>query len=104
MVQSLRNPADNVFDLVTVKVAGCTGVGEWYSEHTWFPGYSWKVCICPRCRAHLGWVFEPTQKTSSDPLHVKASSEGFYGLILKSLISEDFSDSLVIGLPKIQRY
>ncbi|XP_042890151.1 eukaryotic translation initiation factor 3 subunit A-like [Penaeus japonicus] len=54
MVQTLRNPADIAFDLVTVKRTGCSGIGEWYSEHSWFPGYSWKVCVCPRCKAHLG--------------------------------------------------
>ena len=28
MVQTLRNPADLAFDLVTVRRAGCSGVGE----------------------------------------------------------------------------
>ncbi|KAK7076727.1 hypothetical protein SK128_017944, partial [Halocaridina rubra] len=103
-VQTLRNPANNVFELVTLKVAGCTGVGKWYSEHTWFPDYSWKVCVCPRCKAHLGWVFEPSTRALAEPSQSKASSEGFYALILGRLISEDFSDSLVIGLPKIHQY
>ncbi|XP_064109695.1 uncharacterized protein LOC135217648 isoform X2 [Macrobrachium nipponense] len=103
VVQSLRNPADVVFYMVTVKVSGCKGIGEWYSEHTWFPGYSWKVCICPRCRAHLGWVFELTKKIQSGYVTSKSSGEGFYGLIVDSLISEDFSESLVITLPKTLR-
>ncbi|XP_068214885.1 uncharacterized protein [Palaemon carinicauda] len=103
VVQSLRNPADYVFYLVTVKVAGCKGIGEWYSEHTWFPGYSWKVCICPRCNAQLGWVFEPTEKIQSGSVTLKPSGEGFYGLIVDNLISEDFSESLVITLPKTLR-
>lgn len=102
MVQTLRNPADLAFDLVTVRKSGCSGVGEWYGEHSWFPGYLWKVCICPRCRAHLGWIFEPETKASTT--HFKASSEGFYGLILEKLITEKFSDSLLIGLPKPQQY
>ncbi|KAK8396064.1 hypothetical protein O3P69_005276 [Scylla paramamosain] len=102
MVQTLRNPADLAFDLVTVRRSGCSGVGEWYGEHSWFPGYLWKVCICPRCRAHLGWIFEPETKASTT--HFKASSEGFYGLILEKLITEKFSDSLLIGLPKHQQY
>ncbi|XP_063608478.1 protein cereblon-like isoform X2 [Penaeus indicus] len=102
MVQTLRNPADIAFDLVTVKRTGCSGVGEWYSDHSWFPGYSWKVCVCPRCKAHLGWIFEPIENTK--PSQYLASSKGFYGLILEKLISEDFSDSLLIGLPKRQRY
>ncbi|XP_069945300.1 uncharacterized protein [Cherax quadricarinatus] len=87
MVQTLRNPADVTFNLVMVKRSGCSGIGEWYSDHTWFPGYSWKVCICPRCQAHLGWVFEPVGRASIS--HFKASSEGFYGLILEKLITEE---------------
>lgn len=45
-------------------------------------------------------VFEPTTKTQGDLVPTRASEEGFYGLIVDSLISEDFSDSLVITIPK----
>ncbi|XP_042211543.1 uncharacterized protein LOC121858952 isoform X2 [Homarus americanus] len=102
MVQTLRNPADVTFNLVAVKRSGCSGVGEWHSEHTWFPSYQWKVCLCPRCEAHLGWIFEPKEKASVS--HFRASSEGFYGLILEKLITERFSDSLLVGVPKFHKY
>ena len=25
------------------------------AEHSWFPGFSWTVAVCPRCGQHLGW-------------------------------------------------
>ncbi len=29
------------------------------SAHTWFPGFSWRISVCPRCGVHLGWyVFQ----------------------------------------------
>ena len=39
--------------------SGCTGVGNWEKQGTWFPGFLWRVCVCPKCRTHVGWMFEP---------------------------------------------
>jgi hypothetical protein len=36
----------------------CRVVGEKVAEHSWFPGYSWQILICAKCKAHIGWRFE----------------------------------------------
>ena len=46
--------------------------GEPTTEHSWFPGYTWRIALCSRCRNHLGWLFQ-------------GHGEGFYGLILTQL-------------------
>jgi hypothetical protein len=51
---------------------GCAGVGEESSYWAWFPGHAWRVTVCARCGAHLGWVFTRAETR-------------FYGLILDAL-------------------
>ena len=52
---------------------GCLSASWPSSEFAWFPGYTWQVGRCERCREHLGWRF-----ASAD--HV------FFGLILDRLV------------------
>ena len=78
---------------------GCVGVGDWQSEASWFPGFVWRVCVCPQCGHHLGWIFEPEDLVS--PGQDRASSTGFYGLILASVIDESFAESLTISKPRV---
>ncbi|XP_075984116.1 uncharacterized protein LOC142981853 isoform X2 [Anticarsia gemmatalis] len=66
----------------------CVGVGEWREDTSWYPGYRWKSCVCPECGAYVGWIFEPIYPDLVEP------SKTFYGLILTSLISENFLNSL----------
>ena len=67
------NPAGIVFALGCFQRApGCLVVGAASSEFTWFAGHVWRVALCRRCQAHLGWFF-----TSGE--------NGFYGLILTKL-------------------
>ena len=51
---------------------GCAAVGGATAEHTWFPGYAWRVAVCAGCNAHLGWTYQ-------------AAGDGFYGLIMARL-------------------
>ncbi|GMQ96935.1 MAG: hypothetical protein BMS9Abin15_0621 [Gammaproteobacteria bacterium] len=55
---------------------GCTGVGSPTLDHTWFPGYRWRITLCSGCSAHLGWIFEA------------ADGNLFFGLILDRLLEE----------------
>ena len=41
------------FEVVTFERTGCLGVGAWTPEASWYPGYLWKACICPKCRYYL---------------------------------------------------
>lgn len=56
---------------------GCFQLGEATEEHTWFPGYAWRVALCGSCQIHLGWGF--------------GSREGghFFALIVERLITRD---------------
>ena len=58
-VETLRNPAGFEFRVISFSTGGCQGVGDWTEEASWYPGYLWRVCVCPQCGAHLGWMFEP---------------------------------------------
>lgn len=71
------NPDGWLFELVCYSAApGCRCAGKGISEFTWFPGYSWRVALCRKCRAHLGWEY------------ANASGERFYGLIVETLIED----------------
>ncbi|XP_059087043.1 uncharacterized protein LOC131883557 [Tigriopus californicus] len=92
-LQRLINPSGAEFDVVILKKAGCSGQAQWSSQATWFPGYSWRVCVCPQCKSHLGWMFEPTEVVQ-DVLD-KPSDQGFYALIADKLIDEAYASTLL---------
>ncbi|KAJ9591440.1 hypothetical protein L9F63_002046 [Diploptera punctata] len=96
-VQLLQNPLGIRFRVVVVDKASCIGIAEWHSEHSWYPGYAWKHCLCSHCGHHLGWIFEPIGTAVEE--RKTPSGGGFYALILDNVLSESFSDSLMI-VPK----
>ena len=70
------NPAGFMFEFGCYAGApGCSSRGAATTEHTWFPGHSWKLAICRYCGEHLGWLFR--------------GDISFYGLILDRLVSEE---------------
>ncbi len=69
------NPAGVAFEFgCYVDALGCSTLGEVTTEHTWFPGYSWKLAVCQGCGEHLGWLFK--------------GDDSFYGLIQDRLVLE----------------
>lgn len=69
------NPRGLTFHLGCFREApGVVAAGPATTEHTWFPGYAWRIAACARCGVHLGWCFEGT-------------ADGFYGLITRQLTS-----------------
>jgi len=67
------NPGGIVHHLGCFAAApGCVHVGPTETAFSWFPGWSWQVAICARCRAHLGWIF-------------RCAGQQFHGLILAAL-------------------
>lgn len=53
-----ENPDGVVFRIGCFDAApGCVMIGRPSSHWTWFPGYRWRVALCGRCGAHLGWQF-----------------------------------------------
>jgi hypothetical protein len=74
-VHTCTNPAEITYRIGCFSGAwGCKMLGPVTREHSWFPGYGWRICNCSSCSEHLGWSF------SND-------TDRFYGLILGRLIS-----------------
>lgn len=75
---TFTNPHGLTFDIGCFKNApGCKPVGRATEAWTWFRGYAWRVAVCSRCDAHLGWGYEPAIPDGD--------SRGFFGLILDRL-------------------
>ena len=51
---------------------GCAYTGNTESAFSWFPGWTWQVAVCARCRAHVGWIY-------------RNAGEQFHGLIVAAL-------------------
>ncbi|HVK86038.1 MAG TPA: cereblon family protein [Kofleriaceae bacterium] len=67
------NPAGVVHHIgCFVAAAGCAYVGPTEAAFSWFPGWSWQVAICARCRSHVGWIY-------------RLAGDQFHGLILAAL-------------------
>lgn len=71
---SFTNPHGYMFTIGCFSDApGCIAAGPGSEEFTWFPGFSWRICVCTSCGMHLGWQF--SRETSV-----------FFGLILNNLL------------------
>lgn len=55
-----------------VAAPGCIHLGATEEAFSWFPGYSWQVAACARCRSHVGWIY-------------RLAGQQFHGLILAAL-------------------
>lgn len=76
--QSFMNPSGFYFDVLTFsECESVIDIPHSTFEHTWFPGYAWRIIGCAKCSTHLGWAFQSAQRTP-----VK-----FYGLIRDRLTS-----------------
>ncbi|XP_053695850.1 protein cereblon-like [Sabethes cyaneus] len=94
VVQEVQNTLGIRFKIVVVNQAYCAKVDSWSTLHSWFPGYSWKLCVCPKCRTHLGWMFEPIETATSRRYF--PGENGFYALIYSNIISERYVNSLLM--------
>jgi hypothetical protein len=87
VLQLLKNPAGVQFKVFLTKKATCAKTTGWYPSGSWFDGYGWKVCQCPSCKNHMGWMFERIETIiESNPLF--PGEKGFYGIIYDSVITE----------------
>lgn len=76
------NPHGRVFEVVTVLHAdNLLFASGSTTDFTWFPGYAWRVALCARCLAHLGWSFVGAR---SD-----VSPATFFGLLRADLVEEE---------------
>ncbi|XP_063372508.1 protein cereblon-like [Cydia amplana] len=74
--------------VITTTQSTCQGFGEWQVDNSWFPGYRWKLCICPDCGQLVGWIFESISRGS-----LKSPDEVFC-LVLTSVIGESCNYNL----------
>lgn len=93
-IQEVENPVGIRFKIFIVQQAYCAKVESWNTLHSWFPGYAWKLCVCPKCRIHLGWMFEPVESATVDRYF--PTDKGFYALVQNSVISEGYVNSLLM--------
>jgi len=73
---TFANPHGLIFEIgCFLTTEGCGYLGHKTAEWSWFKGFSWKVAVCGKCLAQVGWVF-----ISSTGL------KSFHGLILDRLV------------------
>lgn len=48
--------------------------GDPTEEHTWFPGYAWRMAHCRACQRHLGWGFSPVTPSPSPAVDAETAS------------------------------
>lgn len=68
------NPHGHVFEVGCFATAHVRSIGPASHFFSWFPGYAWRVALCPGCGAHLGWAY--------------GDDAGFFGLILPRLVED----------------
>jgi hypothetical protein len=67
------NPAGYAYRIGCFAAApGCVHTGPTEAAFSWFPGWSWQVAACGRCRSHVGWIY-------------RLAGQQFHGLILDKL-------------------
>lgn len=59
-VQLFENPHGHQFEVITFRKADVTRHWPADKRFSWFPGFSWTVATCPRCKTHLGG-YEPAK-------------------------------------------
>nr|XP_022322221.1 uncharacterized protein LOC111123868 [Crassostrea virginica] len=60
LIQLFKNPDGMYFEVITAMVANVNEASKPSDMMTWFPGYHWTICVCPRCMKHLGWQYHAT--------------------------------------------
>jgi hypothetical protein len=71
------NPAGFAYRVGCFAIApGCIQLGTPETAFSWFPGWTWQIAACARCRAHLGWLY-------------RNAAETFHGLIVTALREGD---------------
>lgn len=71
------NPAGVSFHFgCFARAPGARPQGLASAQHSWFPGYAWRVAVCGGCGRHLGWEFED------------GAGDRFHGLLVGVLVED----------------
>ncbi|XP_034728822.1 uncharacterized protein si:ch211-51h9.7 [Etheostoma cragini] len=96
-IQLFENPHGNQFEVITFRKAEVTQHWPADKHFSWFPGFSWTVATCPRCKTHLGWAFQPNDWPDTvTKTKFEESEHTFLALITHRLLREDFASSLLM--------
>ncbi|XP_041854888.1 uncharacterized protein si:ch211-51h9.7 [Melanotaenia boesemani] len=96
-VQLFENPHGLQFEVITFRKADVTKHWPADTHFSWFPGFSWTMATCPRCKSHLGWAFQPSDWPDTITKTMFDESENtFLALITHQLLREDFASSLLM--------
>ncbi|MBN3304563.1 CRBN protein, partial [Amia calva] len=96
-VQLFENPQGFRFQVVTLKKAAVQKHWPADRHFSWFPGFSWTIATCPRCRAHLGWGFQPSEWPARVPeRRFEEAADTFVALIVERLLLEDYAATLLL--------
>jgi hypothetical protein len=106
-VQTFRNPAGHVFDLLCMRdsssaaPSAAAGAGasllpalvhssQWFGDATWFAHYEWSIAGCGKCHRHVGWKYrrqsDAGERTNGAPsTEPDAPPSMFVGLIVDAI-------------------
>uniref|UniRef100_A0A3Q3WND9 CULT domain-containing protein n=1 Tax=Mola mola TaxID=94237 RepID=A0A3Q3WND9_MOLML len=94
-VQLFENPHGHQFEVITFRKADVTRHWPADKRFSWFPGFSWTVATCPRCKTHL-WAFQPSDWPDVIMNNFEEPEHTFLALIAHHLLTEDFASSLLM--------
>lgn len=96
LVHTFKNPQKIKFQVITTKKANLMCDRTEYEDSSFFEGFTWRICTCPICGSHHGWLFSPIDKFCDLINNVNKTvckeRRKFYGLITTRL-----KDSQLIG-------
>ncbi|XP_043967487.1 uncharacterized protein si:ch211-51h9.7 [Gambusia affinis] len=96
-IQLFENPQGLQFEVIVFKKADVIKHWPANSHFSWYPGFSWTVATCPRCKTHLGWGFQPNSWPETVTNNRFQESENtFLALIAHRILREDFASSLLM--------
>ncbi len=73
---SFLNPHGIYYNVRCFKNAvGCIPYEKPTEQFTWFPGFTWQIVVCSKCKIHNGWIYDSGKSV-------------FYGLIDNRLTSK----------------
>jgi len=95
LVHTFNNPQKIKFQVITTKKANLVCDRIEYEDSTFFDGFTWRICTCPVCGSHHGWLFSPIDGYCDNikGLNKTVCSERrkFYGLITTRLKDSQFT-------------
>ncbi len=99
LVHTFKNPQKIKFQVITTKRANLICDEKEYEDNTFFEGFSWRICTCPVCGSHHGWLFSPIEGfcdyINNGNKTVCISRRKFYGIITTRLKDSQYNGEII---------